>query len=221
MLRTVARPGVIVAGILALLAAAFLIAGILLPGTVEVTRTVEIDAPPETVFALVNNLEAWTEWTPWGEVDSRLEGPAEGPGARRVWDDPSLGSGSLTLLDARPPASAGAQRAAGPDTLPPVSPDTPPPASVRYLVEVEGAAIRFEGTISIEPGGPGSIVSWTEQADLGWNPILGWTALTLDESQGRQLDESLERLRQLAERRSRSPGQRPAAQTPRVSPVPG
>lgn len=194
MLRTVARPGVIVAGILALLAAAFLIVGIVLPGTVEVTRTVEIDAPPETVFPLVNNLEAWTEWTPWGEVDSRLEGPAEGPGARRVWDDPALGSGSLTLLDARPSASPGAQRQAGTDA--------PAPASVHYLVEVEDAALRFEGTILIEASGPGSVVSWTERAELGWNPVLGWTALTLDESQGRQLDESLERLRQLAERQS-------------------
>lgn len=196
MLRTVARPGVIVAGILALLAAAFLIAGILLPGTVEVTRTVEIDAPPETVYPLVSNLEAWTEWTPWGEVESRLEGPAEGPGARRVWDDPSLGSGSLTLLDTRPPAS--------PDARPRPGADTPEPASVHYLVEVDDAALRFEGTISVEAGGPGSVVSWTERADLGWNPILGWTALTLDESQGRQLDESLERLRQLAERQSPS-----------------
>lgn len=199
MLRTVARPGVIVAGILALLAAVFLIVGILLPGTVEVTRTVEIDAPPESVFPLVNNLEAWTEWTPWGEVDSRLEGPAEGPGARRVWDDPALGSGSITLLDTQPSATpGGAQR--------PASPDAPAPASanygVRYLVEVEDAALRFEGTIVIEAGGPGSVVSWTERADLGWNPVLGWTALTLDESQGRQLDESLERLRQLAERLS-------------------
>lgn len=184
MLRTVARPGVIVAGILALVAAAFLITGILLPGTVEVTRTVEIDAPPETVFPLVNNLEAWTEWTPWGEVDSRLEGPAEGPGARRVWDDPAMGSGSLTLLDSRVPV------------------DSRVPASVDYLVEVEDAALRFEGTISIEASGSGSLVSWTERADLGWNPVLGWTALTLDESQGRQLDESLERLRQLAERPS-------------------
>lgn len=196
MLRTVARPGVIVAGILALLAAAFLIAGILLPGTIEVTRTIEIDAPPETVFPLVDDLEAWTEWTPWGEVDSRLAGPAKGPGARRVWDDPSLGSGSLTLLDTRPPSSPGTQR--------PSSPDAPALASVSYLVEIEDAAIRFEGTISIEASGPGSVVSWTERADLGWNPILGWTALTLDESQGRQLDESLERLRQLAERTATS-----------------
>ena len=155
MLRTVARPGVIVAGILALLAAAFLIVGILLPGTVEVTRTVEIDAPPETVFPLVNNLEAWTEWTPWGEVDSRLEGPAEGPGARRVWDDPALGSGSLTLLDARPPES----------------PDAPATASVHYLVEVEDAALRFEGTISIEAGGPGPrAASWTR----AWSGSGGW-----------------------------------------------
>ena len=177
MLRTVARPGVIVAGILALLAAAFLIVGILLPGIVEVRRTVEIEAAPETVFPFVNDLEAWTEWTPWGEVDSRLEGPRGGAGARRVWDDPSLGSGSLTLLDTRPPAR------------------------VDYLVEIEDGAIRFEGTIAIEAGGPGSLVTWTERADLGWNPILGWTALTLDESQGRQLSESLEMLKRLVEER--------------------
>lgn len=175
MLRTVARPGVIVAGILALLAAAFLIVGILLPGTVEVRRTVEIGASPVTVFPFLNDLEAWTEWTPWGEVESELDGPAAGTGARRVWDDPSLGSGSLMLVDTRPPAR------------------------VDYLVEVEDAAIRFEGTITIEAYGTGSLVSWTERADLGWNPILGWTALTMDESQGRQLSESLERLKRLVE----------------------
>ena len=175
MLRAVARPGVIVAGILALLAAAFLVVGILLPGTVEVRRTVEIGASPESVFPFVNDLEAWTEWTSWGEVDSQLDGPVAGTGARRVWDDPSLGSGSLTLVDVRPPAR------------------------VEYIVEIEDAAIRFAGTISIEANGPGSVVSWTERADLGWNPVLGWTALTLDESQGRQLNESLQRLKRLVE----------------------
>lgn len=175
MLRAVARPGVIVAGILALFAAAFLIVGILLPGTVEVRRAVEIGASPETVFPFVNDLEAWTEWTPWGELDSELDGPAAGTGARRVWDDPSLGSGSLTLVDSRPPSR------------------------VDYVVEIEDGAIRFEGTIAIEAGGPGSVVSWTERADLGWNPVLGWTALTLDESQGLQLSESLDRLKRLVE----------------------
>ena len=49
---TVARRGALAAGILALLAALFVGVGILLPGTVEVTRSVEIAAPPADVFPL-------------------------------------------------------------------------------------------------------------------------------------------------------------------------
>jgi len=179
VLASVARPGAVAAGILAVLAGTFLLVGILLPGTVAVTRTVEIEAPPEAVFALLDDLEAWVEWTPWGEVESHLEGPVTGSGARRVWDDPSLGSGSLTLVGSRPPpAPAGRGR-----------------PGVDYLVEVEGGAIRFEGTITVEPRSGGSLVIWTERADLGWNPLLGWTAIGMEESQGRQLQDSLDRLR--------------------------
>ena len=176
---SVARPGVVVAAVLALLAGAFVLVGILLPGTVEVTRTVEIEAPPEAVFPLLDDLEAWAEWTPWGEVASRLEGPVAGAGARRVWDDPALGSGSLTLVASRPPSAAPGGGSPGVD----------------YAVEVEGGAIRFEGTIAVESTAGGSLVTWTERADLGWNPLLGWTALNMEESQGRQLQDSLERLK--------------------------
>ncbi len=167
----VARPGVVVAGILALLAGGFVLVGILLPGTVEVTRSVEIEAAPEDVFPLLDDLGRWAEWTPWGEVESRLDGPSTGVGARRVWDDSGMGSGSLTLVGSRPPAR------------------------VDYEVEVEGGAIRFAGTISVAAKAGGSVVTWTERADLGWNPLMGWTALTMDESQGRQLEESLARLK--------------------------
>ncbi len=169
---TVARRGALAAGILALLAALFVGVGILLPGTVEVTRSVEIAAPPGDIFPFLDDLDAWTEWTPWGDVESRLEGPPTGPGARRVWDDPGIGSGSLTIAASRPPHS------------------------VDYVVEVEGGAIRFEGTITVEARDGGSLVTWSERADLGWNPLLGWTALNMEESQGRQLQESLERLRE-------------------------
>lgn len=169
---TVARRGALAAGVLALLAALFVGVGILLPGTVELTRSVEIAAPPDDVFAFLDDLDAWTEWTTWGDVQSRLEGPPSGPGARRVWDDPRLGSGSLTIVGANPPHS------------------------VDYLVEVEGGALRFEGRITVEARDGGSLVTWTERADLGWNPLLGWTALNMEESQGRQLQESLDRLRE-------------------------
>ncbi len=172
----VARRGFLAAGVLAALMVFFVLAGILLPGRFEVRRTAEIAAPPELVFPLLNDLSAWDRWTPWGEIDSRLEGPATGMGARRVWDDPQMGEGSLTIV-----ASS-------------------PPASLRYLVEVEGGAIRFEGNFEVAPTAGGSRVTWTETADLGWNPLLGWTAGNMEESQGEQLEKSLERLREQAER---------------------
>ncbi|MCY4573477.1 MAG: SRPBCC family protein [Gemmatimonadetes bacterium] len=181
---TVARRGAMAAGILALLTALFVGVGIFLPGTVEVTRSVDIDAQPGDVFPFLDDLDAWTEWTPWGDVESRLEGPSSGPGARRVWDDPRLGSGSVTIAASRPPHS------------------------VDYVVEVEGGALRFEGRIAVEPRAGGSLVTWTERADLGWNPLLGWTALNMEESQGRQLQESLDRLR---ERIRTGPAQDPTA----------
>lgn len=171
LFAAVARPGAVVAGILALLAGGFVLVGILLPGTVEVTRSVEVEAAPDAVFPLLNDLERWTEWTPWGEVESRLEGPGTGAGSRRVWDDPGLGSGSLTLVASRPLSG------------------------IDYRVDVEDGAISFEGTISVAARGGGAVVTWTERADLGWNPLLGWTALGMDESQGRQLEESLDRLK--------------------------
>lgn len=186
MLAAVSRPGVIAAGILALLAGTFVLVGILLPGTVEVTRRVEIKAPPEAVFPLLDDLVAWMEWMPWGEVASRLDGPEAGTGARRVWDDPKLGSGSLTLTGSRPPPVGPGDSSAGVD----------------YLVEVEGGAIRFQGTIAVEPRSGGSLVTWTERADLGWNPLLGWTALTMEDSQGRQLQDSLQRLKARVEGRT-------------------
>ena len=178
----VSRRGAIVAGSLALLAALFVVVGLLLPGTVEVVRSVEIEAHPEEVFPFLNDLDAWTEWTPWGDVESRLEGPAAGTGARRVWDDPNIGRGSLTIAASRPPRS------------------------VDYVVEVEGGALRFEGSLAVEPRAGGSLVTWTERADLGWNPLLAWTGLSMEESQGRQLQESLDRLRERIRPGTGAPG---------------
>ncbi len=185
---TVARRGALAAGILALLAVLFAGVGVLLPGTVEVTRSAEIAAPPEEIFPLIHDLGAWSEWTPWGDVESRLEGPPAGPGARRVWDDPRIGSGSLTITASRPPHS------------------------LEYVVEVEEGALRFEGTITVAGRAGGSFVTWTERADLGWNPLMGWTALGLEESQGRQLQDSLDRL---GERIRSGP-----AEVPTASPAP-
>ena len=181
--RRLARAMAWAMGTLALASGAFVVVGILLPGRVEVVRSVQVRAAPEAVFPFLNELAAWDDWAPWGQIESRADGPASGPGARRVWDDPSVGSGSFAIIDARPPSR------------------------VDYVVEVEDGALRFEGTIAVEgsgdPASGVSTVTWTERADLGWNPLLGWTALAMDKSQGQVLQDSLERLKELVERGNR------------------
>lgn len=168
----------------ALATGGFLAVGLLLPGQAEVVRSVEIDAPPEDVFPFLDDLELWLEWTPWSEIDSRVEGRASGAGAKRVWDDEELGSGALTIVSSIPPRR------------------------VEYRAEAAGGRMRFEGVLEIRASGGRSTVDWTERADLGRNPLLGWTVLTLEDSQGRQMAASLERLKRRVERRSAEPAQR-------------
>ena len=181
----VARKGAVAAGLLALLMFGFVAVGIVLPGSFEVTRSVEVGAPPDRVFPFLNDLSRWDAWTPWGEIESRFEGASAGTGARRVWDDPQMGDGSLEIVA------------------------SDPPREVRYAVQVEGGALRFEGTLAVERAGDGasrgaedggaSLVVWTERADLGWNPLLGWTARGMEASQGARMEESLSRLREVVE----------------------
>ena len=160
-----------VLALLAALLAVFLVVGLLLPRRVEVTRSLPVPAAPEAIFPYLEDLEAWTEWTPWGEVESEVQGHSSGPGATRIWDDPAFGSGSLTLLEVERPVR------------------------VTYRAVLEDGGIRFEGELRVEPTESGATVIWTEAMGWGWNPLLGWTSLGLEGSQGRQLGGALVRLR--------------------------
>lgn len=170
------RAGAWILGSLASLMVLFIAVGLILPHTVEVTRTATLNASPEEVFPHLEDLEAWTAWTPWGDVESRIEGASRGAGATRIWDDPNLGSGTLTLTSVIPLRS------------------------VEYRADVEGG-LTFSGTLAVEPDGDGTSVTWTESVSWGMNPLMGWTGLGLGESQGRQLEQTLARLREVVERR--------------------
>ncbi|MDH3222219.1 MAG: SRPBCC family protein [Gemmatimonadota bacterium] len=152
----------------------FIAVGIALPRSVEVTRSIDVPATPDEVFPYLDDLEAWTEWTLWGDVESHIEASSRGTGATRVWDDPNIGSGRLTLTGVEPTTS------------------------VAYRAEVKGG-LTFVGTLALRPRGSGVTVIWTESASWGLNPLMGWTGLTLEGAQGRQLEQSLARLAALFE----------------------
>jgi hypothetical protein len=77
----------------------------LLPRHVVVEREVVIDAPPEVVFDHVNSLQAFSEWSPWGDYDPDMQvmysGPETGVGNTMEWtsDHRNVGNGRQEITE--------------------------------------------------------------------------------------------------------------------------
>ena len=95
-----------------LLALAVIVVGLVVviamqPADFRVERSATIPAPPEEVFAQVNDFHAWKEWSPWAKLDPQsketYEGPAAGTGAIFKWSgNNEVGEGMMTLTDSQP-----------------------------------------------------------------------------------------------------------------------
>src|ERR1700733_8455196 len=79
------------------------LAGFLLPRKVQVERTATINASPEAVYSLVNNLATYDKWMPWNQLDPtwKVEYAPQttGAGAWYKWDSKNskVGKGKLTI----------------------------------------------------------------------------------------------------------------------------
>lgn len=95
-----------------LIIAVVLIAAILIyaatrPDTYRVQRTAGINAPPDKVFGLINDLHAWASWSPWEKKDLAMKkthsGASQGKGAVLEWDgNKDVGTGRMEVLEAIP-----------------------------------------------------------------------------------------------------------------------
>ncbi len=164
-----------VLGLAAVVLILFLVVGAALPGTWTVQRSTGIEASSAEIFPLLSNLDRWEEWTPWPEVDLVRSGPSSGVGAQMSWDDPFAGDGVFRIVESEP------------ESL------------LRYHVAVEGGHITTDGTFQLEPADGGTRVSWTEAGDFGWNPLMAYVALTMNRTQGTELERGLARLKAAAE----------------------
>jgi uncharacterized protein YndB with AHSA1/START domain len=103
MLKTLAIIGVVIV---------VAIGGILLyaatkPDSFRVQRTVLINAPPDKVFPLVNDMKAWTAWSPYEKKDPAMKrtygAVTAGKGATYAWDgDKNVGQGSMEIVESSP-----------------------------------------------------------------------------------------------------------------------
>lgn len=156
----------------------YLLAGLILPGTWEADVDVLIPAPPSVVFPYLNRMDRWVLWNQMPESATQMEGPSEGVGTALMWDDAQYGEGQVRIVSSEEDSR------------------------VEYEVEVEGGALRIHGVLSLNPEGAGTRLHWVEQGDFGWNPLMGYAARGMAESQGEAMRTNVETLRALLEERS-------------------
>lgn len=77
------------------------------PDHFRIERTTSIDAPPEKIFPLINDLHQWKTWSPWEKIDPALKrsysGPKEGVGAIYAWQgNNEVGTGSMEITRSEP-----------------------------------------------------------------------------------------------------------------------
>jgi uncharacterized protein YndB with AHSA1/START domain len=87
--------------------AVLLIAISLQPATFHVERSATISAPPEAVFAQVNDFHAWRAWSPWEKLDPAMkrtfDGAPAGVGAKYAWvGNKDVGEGRMTIEESSP-----------------------------------------------------------------------------------------------------------------------
>jgi len=92
---------------LAVIVVVFIVVVSLQPTDFRIARSATIAAPPAIIFAHVNDLHKFQDWSPWAKIDPNskivYEGPQEGTGAKFSWaGNKEVGEGVMTVTDSHP-----------------------------------------------------------------------------------------------------------------------
>ena len=163
----------VVALLVILIAVAFV-----LPRHIELERSITIDAPPHTVYTVLNGYTLFNEWSPWAEDDDaavyEYSGPREGVGAKMSWKSEALGDGSQEIVVSEPGSKIGTQMDFGDQGQP---------------------TAQFQLT----PEGEGTKVVWGFKGDMGMNPVARYMGLFIGRMLGPDYEEGLQSLKTLVE----------------------
>jgi hypothetical protein len=159
---------------------ALVIVSLFLPSTYRVERRVAINARPGAVFPHINTLTRWPEWTAWTEAkypDMRISftGPEAGVGASYSWEGKSSGRGTFKITMSEPDKGIG------------------------YDLDFENGKYVSKGAITLEPSDESVSVIWSNEGDLGWNPVSRFFGLFMDNMMGPDFEEGLRNLQKKVE----------------------
>lgn len=154
--------------------------GFLLPSGFKVQRSIEINAAPERVYALVADPREWKKWTIWNQRDPAMtvsySGASAGVGAKWAWQSNTEGNGEMEFTS------------------------TVPNERVVYSLHFPDFGMRSTGQLLLEPAGGKTRVTWTNEGDVGASPVNRYFALMMDRMVGPDFEAGLANLKAVAER---------------------
>jgi uncharacterized protein YndB with AHSA1/START domain len=166
--------GGVAAFILGLVATSFV-----LPREYRVERSVVINAPAATVFPMAADMRNWAKWTVWHERDPEIKNtysPEQAVvGAWSAWESKKEGNGKSTLT-----AVELNQR-------------------LVYKLEFPDFGMVSTGTFVFAAEGNATKVTWSDEGDLGMNPMSRWFGLLLDKMVGADFEAGLAKLKRVTE----------------------
>ena len=157
----------------------FVIVGFFLPGKVEMSKSVSINAPPEYAFEEVNSLEKWNEWSYWNSIDTAAKitygDKRDGSGAFYTWDGEQLGQGKL------------------------VTTESVPYSMVKQDLEFTGNGTA-KAWYDFKPEGEATNVTMGFSTEFGMNPISRWMwPLLMKSEMNKAFDYNLAKIKERAE----------------------
>jgi uncharacterized protein YndB with AHSA1/START domain len=156
------------------------VGGLLMPGSIEVSREAVINAPPPHVFRHLNDLKAFNKWSPWAnaapDMKVSFSGPNQGVGQVMKWSssDSSVGTGTQTIVESH--------------------------QDERVVSDLDfGQMGTAQATFELTPEGDGTKVVWQLYSELGLNPLARWMGPVIKSGVAQKYEEGLVNLKRVAE----------------------
>ena len=164
----------------------FLILGVLAyaatrPDSFRVERSADVQAPPEKIFPLINDLHRFADWSPYERKDPDMKrsygGAPEGVGARYAWDgNKEIGQGNMEIIESSFPSKI----------------------SMR-LVFLEPFEAQNTAEFTLLPQGEFTRVTWAIHGPCPYVSKLMGLIFDMDQMIGKDFEVGLAQLKTLAE----------------------
>lgn len=165
----------------------FLIVVAMHPAEFTIARSTTVSAPPDAVFAEVNDFHKWEAWSPWAKLDPTMkqtfEGPVTGMGSRYSWvGNSEVGEGRMIIVESLPHDRIEIQL----DFLKPF-------------------AATHTAIFTFKPEGQKTVLTWRM---TGKNNFIGKVfalLMNMDKMVGGQFEQGLSKIKSITEAEARKP----------------